>query len=45
MHLAPDNTFLGQILPPGPPIEISAKDDKDYEAYNKWEVLEVVNCH
>ena len=41
MYLAPDNAFPGQILPPGPPIKISAKND---EAYKKWEVLEMVDC-
>ena len=27
MHVALDNAFLGQILPPGPPIKISTEDD------------------
>ena len=44
MHLASDNVFPDQILLPGLPIEISAKNDKD-KTHKKWEVLKVVNCH
>ena len=44
MHLAPNNPFPGQILPLGPPIKISVKDDEDHEAHKEWEMLEVVNC-
>ena len=40
LHLAPNNPFPGQILPPGPLIEISAKNDKTHK---EWEVLEVVD--
>ena len=28
IHLAPNNAFPGQILPPGPPVLISAEDDE-----------------
>lgn len=45
MHPAPNNAFPGQILPPGPPVLISAEDDElDHEAHDEWEVLEVVGC-
>ena len=43
MHLPPDNAFPGQILPPGPPIEISTKNNAN-KAHKKWEMLEVVDC-
>ena len=43
MHFAPNNLFPGQILPPGLPIKISAKNDNN-EAYEEWKVLEVVDC-
>ena len=43
LHLAPNNPFPEQILPPDPPIKISAKNDND-KAYEEWEVLEVVDC-
>ena len=42
LHLAPNNPFSGQILPPGPPIKISAKNDK---AHKEWKVLEVIDCY
>ena len=42
-HLAPNNPFPGQILPPSLPIKISAEND-DQEAYEEWEVLEMVDC-
>ena len=42
MYLVSNNPFPGQILPPGQPIEISAKNDN--KAHKKWEVLEVINC-
>ena len=42
MHLAPNSLFLDQILPPGPLIKISTKNDD--EAHEEWEVLEVVDC-
>ena len=43
LHFAPNNLFPEQILPPGPPIKISAKND-DNKTYEEWEVFEVVNC-
>ena len=43
LHLAPNNPFLGQILPPGPPIKISTENDD--KAQKEWEVLEVMDCH
>ena len=45
MYLAPNNVFLGQILPSSPLIKISTKDNKNHEAHKEWEVLEVVDCH
>ena len=42
IHLTPNNPFPGQILLPGPSIEISAKNDN--KAHKKWKVLEVVDC-
>ncbi|MCJ1263595.1 hypothetical protein MMC22_003465 [Lobaria immixta] len=37
MHLAPDNPFPGQILPPHPPVWISAEDDeRDHAAHDSW---------
>ena len=42
MHLAPHNSFSGQILLPGPSIKISAKNDND-EAHKEWKVLEVID--
>ena len=44
LYLTPNNPFPGQILPPGPSIEISAEDDKNHEAHKEWKVLEIVNC-
>ena len=43
LHLAPNSLFPGQILPPGPPIEVSAKND-DNKAHEEWKVLEIVDC-
>ena len=43
MHLALNNPFPGQILPPGPSIEISAKNDND-KAHKEWKILEIVDC-
>lgn len=44
MHLASDNAFPGQVLPPGPPVLISAEDDeRNQENHEEWEVLEVVD--
>ena len=45
MHLTSNNSFPGQILPLDPPIKISTKDDKDHKAYEKWEMLEIINCY
>ena len=35
LHLALNNPFPGQILLSGPPIEISAEDNKDYKAHEE----------
>ena len=44
MHFALDDAFPSQILPPGPPIKISAEDDKNHKVHKEWKVLEVVDC-
>ena len=43
LHFALNSLFLGQILPPGPLIKISAEDDNN-NTHKEWEVLKVVDC-
>ena len=38
LHFAPADLFPGQVLEPGPPIQIGDN------TYDEWEVLEVVDC-
>lgn len=42
LHLAPDNPYPGQVQELGPVYMIF--DDDEEEAYEEWEVLEVVDC-
>ena len=35
MHFTLDNAFSGQILPPDPPVKISAKNDDNHKAYKE----------
>ena len=42
IYFASNSPFPDQILPPGPSIKISAKNDN--KTYKEGEVLEVVDC-
>ena len=44
LHLASNNPFPGQVLPPEPPISIQNNDNND-NAHNEWEVLDIIDCH